>query len=115
MELELLGIINYESLGIVHRISSECSPNVHVYYNGKHFTVTNYTDQNFPTGKIRLTEAGKCISKYVNKRPVADHLEAVKQYMKSHKCTIADQSNISITENLANGKTKYAISYIQKD
>lgn len=111
-ELELLGLVTYESTGFARKYSLEQAPLAHVYYGGNHFTLTQYPNLRFPVGCVRLTEAGRCIAKYTKKRIITDHLDAVNKYMASKHCVISPENKVIITENLVDDEVEYSITKI---
>lgn len=99
-ELERLGLINLNTMGLVLKYSRKSAPKIHVVYGDQVLSVIDYKENSFPTGHITLTCAGKCIYQYVQHKFVPEHMNAVKAYMISHAVTCTESPEIAITQTI---------------
>ena len=83
-ELQLLGLIQYEAMGMGLIIENEKAPKLRIQY-GKHAaTIRKYPNKHFPIGSVRLTDAGEVIAKFINEQEITFHFKEVVTYLKSN-------------------------------
>ena len=79
--MEQLGLINFLDVGDYSRpIPNKDFPYIHIVCDDHVMTAIN-TINNFPTGTILLTKAGRCISRFAPARYNQQHMEAIKYYL----------------------------------
>lgn len=95
-ELQLLGLLQYEPMGILISYENNEIPKFHITYDKKTATVIGYPDKAFPIGTVRLTDAGEVIAGFVDKQIIPSHFDAVIKYLEAHGVKFADTPEVSL-------------------
>lgn len=83
LELEKLGLLSLSNVGHYNRrIPHGSFPYVHIVCEDCVMTVIN-SEEDFPTGRILLTKAGQCISRFIPARYNQQHMKNVKSFLES--------------------------------
>ena len=83
-ELQLLGLIQYEGMGIGIVLENEKITKLSIQYGRHTATIKKYPDKHFPIGSVRLTDAGEVIAKFIGEQEIASHFKEVVKYLKSN-------------------------------
>ena len=94
-ELELLGLIQCESMGLAMSYQLFETPKFHIRYGNDCAFGSKYIDKHFPIGIVRLTDAGMVIAGFITEQIIPSHFEAVKEYMESTGVKFMDALVIS--------------------
>lgn len=83
-ELEQLGLINFTDTGYYNiRIPHRIYPYIHIVF-GDYVLTAIHSEDDFPTGQVILTEAGRCLSRFVPVHYNQQHVDGIKSYLKNN-------------------------------
>jgi hypothetical protein len=108
-ELERIGLINFNSMTSFVWKYGRIPSAVHIVSGTDVLSVTKLQDDRLPIGHITLTEAGKCISRFVLRKHNQQHMEAIRSYLEENHVTCSPTPSIMITE-IGEGETGTAYS-----
>lgn len=117
-ELDKLGLIQFDSsVGFINQYDADECPIMHIYANQKVITCTKYPNKEFPVGEVLLTDAGKSISRFIDKKALDGFEDYVFNYYKSRSTIIlSEEPMISIQEEATEGKcTEYNYKILRKE
>ena len=95
-ELQMLGLIQYETLGFILTLDATKKPKLHLVYGKNVATILQYPDKRFPCGCVRLTNAGQTIARFTKEQNINGHFDAVVEYLKSNKVQFAEVPEIQV-------------------
>lgn len=81
-ELQMLGLIQFDGSGsYILDFNNLQYPKLNLRYGHKTVIITEYEDYMLPTRSLRLTEAGKSISRFVEQTYIPGYFEAICDYL----------------------------------
>ena len=99
-ELQNYGLIEFSSpSGFINKYPKELIPKLHIAYDNKVVTVTDYPDKKFPIGEVLLTDVGRCLSGILVKNVVEGYFECIIKYLTKKNVSISEKQEIEIVDN----------------
>lgn len=81
-ELDQLGLISFNTSGYyILMIDKSRFPKLHLLYEERRALITQYVDKKFRVGRVKLTEAGLAIARFVEHKNIPEHFEEVCNYL----------------------------------
>ncbi len=110
-ELRQIGLIAFNTaVGYIIEYDCEKFPYIHLASGDVLMSIAQYPNYKLPIGSARLTEAGKCIARFIPQRINILHIEAVKAYLQANGVAVLETPKLIVT-GVTETKTGREYSY----